>query len=762
MNSIKNYEEIVVIPIKIIFLYLIIDSCSKLNINPTKTNIFESKNIYQLIKSDGNTSNIFKEKDFNYFIKYNGGPLEPEWEWVTNISIVYTWVDGSDINFEDIKSKYNGGLKELNSRDRDSNELCYSLRSLKKYLPWHKGTIFIVTNNQIPDFLNINNTQIKIIDHKEIIPKNINPTFDSSTIECFFDKIPNITEFFIYLNDDVFFNNYVHPAFFFTSDKFYPKFYRLHKVIMNYTRINEVIEKNDIHDIYEGMVFNTYEIIKHYFKKNFIYYHVAHSAYICYRDLFDYFRKFFKKELRIVFSHRFRMPYKPITLYLYQSLIYFSTNKINLMNRYRPSNNTKISNYFCEIVPDKISKLFIKFSFVNDDSFANYKRFDFLIKNKNILIYNINDKYTNNSSLYELTEFMMIRYPESCSFEKEQYASLEKYYYNKLHYLNETIKYINDTNNNYNFYENLFFNKKNYHYIKEYLEKRKEITLHPNIQNISKREKEELGLILNYKGEKLELEWEWVKNISFVYIIEDKTIIFDELKYSLRSIDTYLPWFNGTIYIIIENEKLYPYLKRDGRHLVFIDPKNILPKKFHSIYNKQIIEMYLDKIPHITERFIYIKNYHFFRKMIHPRFFFNEVFFPKYNLGIGFKDKPNKIKGTNISFFNTYEYIQHFFGKNYVNYYRYFIEGPIPLYRDLFKPVRNLYLSKGNEDILFKSNNFSDIQPLYLIVNYNIYGTDQIYYPDYVAGFGKIRNFPPPSLKKNRKIKYYGFDNDTQ
>ena len=154
-----------------------------------------------------------KIKDFEYILNYKGGPLEPKWEWVKNISFVYTWVDGSDINLAYTKSKYNGGNKEVNSRDRSADELQYSLRSLKKYLPWHKGTIFIVTDNQIPKWLDIDNNQIKIINHKEIIPKYIIPTFDSSTIECFLDNIPGISDIFIYLNDDFFFNNFVHPSF---------------------------------------------------------------------------------------------------------------------------------------------------------------------------------------------------------------------------------------------------------------------------------------------------------------------------------------------------------------------------------------------------------------------------------------------------------------------------------------------------------------------------------------------------------------------
>lgn len=41
---------------------------------------------------------------------------------------------------------------------------------------------------------------------------------------------------------------------------------------------------------------------------------------------------------------------------------------------------------------------------------------------------------------------------------------------------------------------------------------------------------------------------------------------------------------------------------------------------------------------------------------------------------------------------------------------------------------------------------------------YNIYGTSQIYFPEYVAGFGLIRNISSPKIKHNKRISYYGFD----
>jgi len=124
------------------------------------------------------------------------------------------------------KSKYNGGFRKSDSRDRSADELRYSIRSLIEYLPWHSRTLYILTNNQIPKWLDTTYPRIQMVFHKDIFPEHITPTYDSSTIELFLDKIPGLTECFIYFNDDFFANNYIHPAYFFTSKTFYPKVYR--------------------------------------------------------------------------------------------------------------------------------------------------------------------------------------------------------------------------------------------------------------------------------------------------------------------------------------------------------------------------------------------------------------------------------------------------------------------------------------------------------------------------------------------------------
>lgn len=482
------------------------------------------------------------------------------------------------------------------------------------------------------------------------------------------------------------------------------------------------------------------------------------------------FRHFFEEELKVVFSHRFRSPYKPITLYLYQMLLLYLNKKLEFTSsaiyekklfdfrkKYLDKNNI-MSNYSFELIPEEISNLFVKFSFIKDNSKSNFKNFKYLTTNKNILIYNLNDKYNTNKALYEFTEYMITRYAKNNTFEKTNYVNLEKDYLDKLQYADDIIKNNDDYPNDNKISKNLhkmLFNNKNLDNIKEYLEERNKLSF---IQNISLMEKDELEILFNYDGKDLESEWEWIKNISIVYIItENEDKIINKLKYSLRSIERYLPWFFGTIFIIAQSiSNNLEWLNKNNHHIKIIDPKNIVSPKFNGDYTREIIEMFLDKIPSISERFILFNQDHYFKHFIHPIFFFNKNFFPKYNYDYGYDQKIQK--DISESIFKTYELIQEIFGINYVNKYRLLIYSPIPLYRDLFKPVRKLYLSK----ILQSNNKSFTLLPLYLLSTYNIYGTSQIYYPDYVAGFGKIRSIPSPTLNKKRTISYYGFDTTSE
>ena len=140
------------------------------------------------------------------------------------IDLVYLWVNGNDEEWKKKKDFWAEKLgiindKEINNDCRfiDNEELKFSLRSAEMYAPWI-NKIFIVTDNQIPEWLDTSNPKIKIVDHKDIIPNDVLPIFSSRAIEMFIDKIPDLSEHFLYANDDMFFTAPVKKSYFFNSD----------------------------------------------------------------------------------------------------------------------------------------------------------------------------------------------------------------------------------------------------------------------------------------------------------------------------------------------------------------------------------------------------------------------------------------------------------------------------------------------------------------------------------------------------------------
>ena len=127
------------------------------------------------------------------------------------IDIVYTWVDGNDkawLNKKEHLIKKNPKIVQknrTNSKERffNNDELKYSLRSIEKYANWINN-IYIITDNQKPEWLNTNCPKIKLIDHKEIFDEKYLPSFNSSAIETNLHKIKELNNYFLFFNDDLF------------------------------------------------------------------------------------------------------------------------------------------------------------------------------------------------------------------------------------------------------------------------------------------------------------------------------------------------------------------------------------------------------------------------------------------------------------------------------------------------------------------------------------------------------------------------------
>lgn len=104
------------------------------------------------------------------------------------------------------------------ARFRDSEELKYSLRSVEKYAAW-VNKIYIVTDQQVPKWLDTNHPKIKIIDHQDIFQTDGQlPNFNSVAIEWLIYRIPDLSEHFVYFNDDFFLGSKIKKEDFFTDE----------------------------------------------------------------------------------------------------------------------------------------------------------------------------------------------------------------------------------------------------------------------------------------------------------------------------------------------------------------------------------------------------------------------------------------------------------------------------------------------------------------------------------------------------------------
>ena len=132
---------------------------------------------------------------------------------ITSVDAVITWVDGGDINHQKKITPYlsdKRALKNKNFRTRfdQVEEIRYAVDSILKFAKFIKN-IYIVTDNQIPIFLKNDTNKyknVKIIDHDIIFKdkESYLPVFNCRPIETRLYKIPNLSEHFIYFNDDMF------------------------------------------------------------------------------------------------------------------------------------------------------------------------------------------------------------------------------------------------------------------------------------------------------------------------------------------------------------------------------------------------------------------------------------------------------------------------------------------------------------------------------------------------------------------------------
>lgn len=242
-----------------------------------------------------------------------------------DIDFVITWVDMNDPQWQTEFSKYshhydkseNGVSK---ARFRDNGLLRYWFRGVEKFAPWVRK-IHFVTCGQKPEWLDEKNPKINLVNHKDFIPLQFLPTFNSVVIERYMHEIPGLSEHFVYFNDDFFIINNVSQERFFKNGlpcdiavmDYNPSWSQWYVTIKNNIRlINQHFDKKEVmarwHDKWFAQCYGSKmrwnHILKYYNK--FITLAVPHNAQPYLKSTFEDVWSAVGNELTATSSNRFR------------------------------------------------------------------------------------------------------------------------------------------------------------------------------------------------------------------------------------------------------------------------------------------------------------------------------------------------------------------------------------------------------------------------------------------------------------------------
>jgi hypothetical protein len=158
-----------------------------------------------------------------------GFPLNCSGKNTYPIDVVYTWVDSSDPEWDKQKNFYDGGTCEKGRFppvDTPDIELETSLLLLFKFMPFINHVYIVTADKQIPPCITTNkllsDKPITVVHHSEIWPDDMLhtlPVFNSFSIEANIHRIPNLSELFIYFNDDMYVVNPISESDCFVNNK---------------------------------------------------------------------------------------------------------------------------------------------------------------------------------------------------------------------------------------------------------------------------------------------------------------------------------------------------------------------------------------------------------------------------------------------------------------------------------------------------------------------------------------------------------------
>ena len=144
-----------------------------------------------------------------------------------DVDFIVLWVDGNDPAWQKEKAKYSKKvIDDTNAvnRFRDWGLMKYWFRGVEKFAPWVRKVHF-VTWGHLPDFLDVRNPKLNIVNHRDYLKDEYLPTFSSHTLEMNMHRIPGLAEHFVYFNDDMFLLKPVGQEYFFDPHDQLPRIY---------------------------------------------------------------------------------------------------------------------------------------------------------------------------------------------------------------------------------------------------------------------------------------------------------------------------------------------------------------------------------------------------------------------------------------------------------------------------------------------------------------------------------------------------------
>jgi hypothetical protein len=211
------------------------------------------------------------------------------------VDVVISYVNPNDKKWQEEYLKYSKEGKEehKSKRFRDTSFLKYVLRSIDKYMKFVNNVFLVVqSESQVPKWVNRDN--VKIVVHEDFIPKEYLPTFNCNTIELHLHRIPNLSDFFIYFNDDIIVNKESNIEDFFKDGK------------CNLLSIKK--EENVGKNTWYNCLLNNTKVINKYLgiqEKENIWHKYSHTITPLYKSLCEEAYNIFKEDIKLRIT-RFR------------------------------------------------------------------------------------------------------------------------------------------------------------------------------------------------------------------------------------------------------------------------------------------------------------------------------------------------------------------------------------------------------------------------------------------------------------------------